>query len=62
MLTSAGWSAALALAEEQWGLLTTQVWWVTFLCVGAVAFVHVINGQYRTSRPAAMVMQQKPAE
>lgn len=36
-----------------WGLDTTQLWWVTFLGVATLAFVHVVRGQYKTDRPAA---------
>jgi hypothetical protein len=40
-----------------WGADTTQLWWITSLGVGAVAFVHVIRGQYRTDRPAVPVLR-----
>jgi hypothetical protein len=36
-----------------WGLDTTQLWWITTLGVGALAFANVIRGQYRTDRPSA---------
>ena len=39
-----------------WGLDTTEIWWVTLLSVGALAFATVIRGQYRTDRPVARVM------
>lgn len=39
-----------------WGLDTTELWWVTTLSVGALAFAVVIRGQYRTDRPAARMM------
>ena len=39
-----------------WGLDTTELWWVTTLSVGALAFAVVIRGQYRTERPLARVM------
>ena len=51
---AAGFTVAL------WGLDTTQLWWVTFLGVGAVAFVHVIRGQYRTERPTAVLVRTEP--
>lgn len=44
-----------------WGSDTTQLWWVTFLGVATVAFVHVVRGQYRTDRPAIDVLQATPA-
>ena len=52
---AAGFTVAL------WGSDTTQLWWVTSLGVGAVAFVHVIRSQYRTERPVAVVLQARPA-
>ena len=39
-----------------WGLDTTELWWVTTLSVGALAFAVVIRGQYRTERPPARVV------
>ncbi|WP_237476636.1 peptide ABC transporter permease [Lichenibacterium dinghuense] len=39
-----------------WGLDTTELWWVTTLSVGALAFAVVIRGQYRTERPQARVV------
>lgn len=39
-----------------WGLDTTELWWVTTLSVGALAFAVVIRGQYRTERPQAQVV------
>ncbi len=39
-----------------WGLDTTELWWVTTLSVGALAFAVVIRGQYRTERPHAQVV------
>ncbi|MDX7952482.1 peptide ABC transporter permease [Lichenihabitans sp. Uapishka_5] len=44
-----------------WGLDTTQLWWVTFLGVATLAFVHVIRGQYKTERPTAAVLIPTPA-
>ena len=38
-----------------WGLDTTELWWVTTLSVGALAFAVVIRGQYRTERPHAQM-------
>jgi len=35
------------------GLGTVQTWWMTTLCLAAVAFAGVNNGQYRSSRPRA---------
>jgi hypothetical protein len=52
---------AAGLTVALWGADTTQLWWVTFIGVGAVAFIHVIRGQYRTDRPAA-VLRARPAE
>lgn len=39
-----------------WGLDTTELWWVTTLSVGGLAFAVVIRGQYRTERPHAQVV------
>ncbi len=39
-----------------WGLDTTELWWVTTLSVGSLAFAVVIRGQYRTERPQARVV------
>lgn len=39
-----------------WGLDTTELWWVTTLSVGALAFAVVIRGQYRTERPQARLV------
>ncbi len=39
-----------------WGLDTTELWWVTTLSVGALAFAVVIRGQYRTERPHAQMV------
>ena len=39
-----------------WGLDTTELWWVTTLSVGALAFAVVIRGQYRTERPHARLV------
>ncbi len=46
-----------------WGLDTTELWWVTLLSVGALAFAAVIRGQYRTDRPLARVVSdaEEPA-
>ncbi len=44
-----------------WGADTTQLWWVTFLGVATIAFVHVVRGQYRTERPAVDVVQPSSA-
>jgi hypothetical protein len=41
-----------------WGLDTTELWWVTTLSVGALAFAVVIRGQYRTERPHAQVIPE----
>lgn len=40
-----------------WGADTTQLWWVTFLGLAAIAFVQVVNGQYRTERPTAELVR-----
>ena len=40
-----------------WGLDTTELWWVTTLSVGSLAFAVVIRGQYRTERPQAQVVR-----
>ena len=50
------------MAVALWGSDTTQLWWVTFLGVAAVAFIHVVRGQYRTDRPAVDILRVKPAE
>lgn len=52
---------AAAFTVALWGSDTTQLWWVTFLGVATVAFVHVVRGQYRTDRPAIDVLQPTPA-
>ncbi len=41
-----------------WGLDTTELWWVTLLSVGALAFATVIRGEYRTDRPSARIMPE----
>ncbi len=41
-----------------WGIDTTELWWVTTLSVGALAFAVVIRGQYRTERPHAQVVTE----
>ena len=41
-----------------WGLDTTELWWVTLLSVGAIAFATVIRGEYRTDRPSARIMPE----
>ena len=41
-----------------WGLDTTELWWVTTLSVGALAFAVVIRGQYRTERPQAHLVAE----
>ena len=46
-----------ALTVALWGSDTTQLWWITFLGVATVSFVHVVRGQYRTDRPAVDVLQ-----
>lgn len=51
----AGFTVAL------WGADTTQLWWITFLGMATVAFVHVVRGQYRTDRPAVEVLTSTPA-
>ena len=48
-----------ALTVALWGSDTTQLWWITFLGVATVSFVHVVRGQYRTDRPAVDVLQPK---
>ena len=40
------------------GLSTSQSWWITALATTAIAFMAVINGQYRTRRPAAWPSDQ----
>ena len=52
---------AAASTVALWGLDTTQLWWITFLGVAALAFVHVVRGQYKTDRPAAVVLSPNPA-
>ncbi len=41
-----------------WGIDTTELWWVTTLSVGALAFAVVIRGQYRTDRPHAHLVAE----
>lgn len=53
---------AAAATVALWGLDTTQLWWVTFLGVATLAFVHVVRGQYKTDRPAAAILAPNPAE
>lgn len=50
-----------ALTVALWGSDTTQLWWITFLSVATVAFVHVVGGQYRSERPAVSVQQPSSA-
>ncbi|MCW6511045.1 peptide ABC transporter permease [Lichenifustis flavocetrariae] len=53
---------AAGFTVSLWGLDTTQLWWVTFLSVGGLAFVHVVRGQYKTDRPAAAALHPSPAQ
>lgn len=52
---------AAAATIMLWGSETTQLWWVNFLVVAAVAFVQVERGQYRTERPQIDALQVKSA-
>lgn len=51
---------AYAFALAVIGLGTAQTWWLTSLCVTAVAFAGVVNGQYRTVRPRATGLRPRP--
>ena len=42
------------------GLSPAQLWWVSQLCVVAIAFAVVAKGQYRTVRPAAQLVNDAP--
>ena len=52
---------AAGLSVVFWGTDTTQLWWMTFLGVASVAFVHVVRGQYRVERPVVQAVGH-PAE
>lgn len=55
----AGISCIIVVALS--GLASMQLWWITLVCVATISFTCVVNGQYRSARPAARVVTDGPA-
>jgi hypothetical protein len=55
----AGISCIMVVALS--GLASMQLWWITLVCVATISFTCVVNGQYRSARPAARVVTDGPA-
>lgn len=51
-----------AFVQGAEGSGTTQTWWMTTLCLTAIAFSAVNSGQYRSVRPRAALVRRAAAE